>query len=154
MSPKIKKNVYINTHLENVQAWIREEEEEALTVITIALHCKHGSGYTEEELEDEDKLDKGLESEDESQDEEHSQESKVQAICKHGEGHEDEYIKFLAKFGPAMAGVTYWNKNKDNIGLSELLTVTNEAFIHLCMINYSKTWKAQEKRKNGEDEQV
>jgi hypothetical protein len=30
--------------------------------------------------------------------------------------------------------------------VSELLTVTDEAFIHLCIINYSATWKAQEKK--------
>ena len=51
-----------------------------------------------------------------------------------------------------MAGVSYWNNNnKANMVLSELLTVTDEAFIHLCMINYAHTWKAQEKRKWGED---
>jgi negative regulator of genetic competence, sporulation and motility len=115
-----------------VQAWIKEDEEEASTVITIALHCKCGSGPTKE-LEDEEQL---------------------QAYCKCGEDHEDEYIKFIAKFGPAMTGVSYWNNNKANIIVSELLTVTDEAFIHLCMINYAPTWKAQEKRKWGEDVQV
>jgi hypothetical protein len=30
----------------------------------------------------------------------------------------DEYIKFLAKFGSAMAGVSYWNNNKANIVIS------------------------------------
>ena len=97
--------------LTNVQAWIREDEEEASTVIMIALHCKCGSGWTEEELEEEEEepeqeCESGnwLESKNELQ-------KKVQAICKCGEGHEDEYIKFLAKFGPAMAGVAYWNKN-------------------------------------------
>ena len=38
--------------LTNVQAWIREDKEEASTVIMIALHCKCGSGQTEEELEE------------------------------------------------------------------------------------------------------
>jgi hypothetical protein len=123
-----------------VQAWIREDEEEASTVITIALHCKRGSGCTEEESESEDESDEGSE--------------KSEVICKRGEGHEDEYITFLARFGPAMAGVAEWNKNKDNVALSELLTVTDEAFIHLCIINYSKTWKAQEKGKNSEGEYV
>ena len=66
----------------------------------------------------------------------------------------DEYIKFIAKFGPAMAGVSYWNYNKANIVVSELLTVTDEAFIHLCIINYAKTWKAQEKTKWGQYEKV
>ena len=104
-------------------------------------------------MEDEDESAES-EDEDELQDKQQLQE-KLQSICKCGEDHEDEYIKFIAKFGPAMVGVSYWNNNKDKLVLlSKLLTVTNEAFIHLCMINYSKTWKAQEKRKNGEDEQV
>jgi negative regulator of genetic competence, sporulation and motility len=63
--------------------------------------------------------------------------------------NQDKYIKFIAKFGPAMTGVTFWNNNKTNTVLSELLTVTDEAFIHLCMANYAPTWKAQEKQKSG-----
>ena len=43
-----------------MQAWIREDEKEASMVITIALHCKHGSGCTEGESEDEDESDEGL----------------------------------------------------------------------------------------------
>jgi hypothetical protein len=115
------KHILKQHSLQVVQAWIKEDKEEASTVITIALHCKCGSGPTKE-LEDEEQL---------------------QAYCKHGEDHEDKYIKFIAKFGPAMTGVSYWNNNKANIIVSELLTVTDEAFIHLCMINYAPTWKAQ-----------
>jgi hypothetical protein len=37
--------------------------------------------------------------------------------------------------------------------VSELLTISDEAFIHLCIINYSATWKAQEKKKLGETEE-
>ena len=68
----------------------------------------------------------------------------------------DVYIKFINHFGPALTGVASWNNNKttSNKGASELLTVTDEAFIHLCIINYSATWKAQEKRKSGEDVEV
>ena len=66
MHTKIKKTVHLQKHsLGNVQAWIREDEEEASTVITNALHGKHGSGCMEEESEDEDESDKGSESEDE-----------------------------------------------------------------------------------------
>ena len=74
-----------------MQAWIKEDKEEASTVIMIALHCKHGSGYTEE-LEDKDESAES-EDEDESQDEEQLQQQ-LEAICKCGEDHEDEYIKF------------------------------------------------------------
>ena len=68
----------------------------------------------------------------------------------------DEYIQFINHFGPAFTGVAAWNNNKTmgNKGPSELLTITDEAFIHLCIINYSATWKAQEKQKSGEDLQV
>ena len=138
----------------NVQAWIREDEEEARTVINIAIHCKHGSGQTEKETEEEEEeAEQECESNDGSESKKELQ-KKVKAICKCGGEHEDEYIKFLAKFGPAMAGVAYWNKNKDSRKLSELLTFSDEAFIHLCMINYSKTWKAQEKRKSGDGQYV
>ena len=64
-----------------MQAWIKEDEEEASTISTIAIHCKRGSGSTEK-LEREEQL-------------------KVYSEQESG----DEYIKFIAKFGPAMAGV-------------------------------------------------
>jgi hypothetical protein len=34
--------------------------------------------------------------------------------------------------------------------VSDLLTISDEAFIHVCIINYIATWKAQEKWKKGE----
>jgi hypothetical protein len=111
-----------------MQAWIKKDEKEASTINTIAIHCKRGSGSTEKM--------------------EHEEQLKDYSISG------DEYIKFIAKFGPAMAGVSYWNYNKANIVVSELLTVTDEAFIHLCIINYAKTWKAQEKTKWGQYEKV
>jgi hypothetical protein len=61
----------------------------------------------------------------------------------------DDYIKFISHFAPALTGVTFWNNNKLTKPVSELLTVTDEAFILLCLINYSATWKAQEKQKSG-----
>jgi hypothetical protein len=62
----------------------------------------------------------------------------------------DEYIQFLCHFGPALTGMSVWNNKKTTKSLSDLLTITDEAFIHLCIINYSATWKAQEKKKLGE----
>ena len=61
-----------------------------------------------------------------------------------------EYIKFISHFGPALTGMAIWNNHKTNKLVSELFTITDEAFIHLCIINYSATWKAQEKKKLGE----
>jgi predicted neuraminidase len=46
--------------------------------------------------------------------------------------------------------MAFWNNNKNTKLISELLTITDEAFIHLCIINYSATWKAQEKQKLGD----
>jgi hypothetical protein len=68
----------------------------------------------------------------------------------------NSYIKFINHFGPALTGVAAWNNNKTtgNKGPSELLTVTDEAFIHLCIVNYSATWNAQEKQKLGEDVEI
>jgi hypothetical protein len=60
------------------------------------------------------------------------------------------YIQFISHFGPAFTGMALWNNNKTNKLVSELLTITDEAFIHLCIINYSAAWKAQEKQKSGE----
>jgi hypothetical protein len=59
------------------------------------------------------------------------------------------YIQFLCCFGPALTGMTLWNNNKTTKPLGELLTITDEAFIHHCIINYSATWKAQEEKKYG-----
>ena len=61
----------------------------------------------------------------------------------------DEYINFISHFASALTGVTFWNNNKMTKPVSELLTVTDEAFILLCIINYSATWKAQEQQKSG-----
>ena len=69
-----------------MQAWYKEDEEEASTISTIAIHIKRGSG-SRDKLEQEEQLKVYLEQE-----------------------RGDEYIKFIAKFEPAMAGVSYWNK--------------------------------------------
>ena len=62
----------------------------------------------------------------------------------------NDYIKFISHFAPALTGVAFWNNNKMIKPVSELLTVTDEAFILICIINYSATWKAQEQQKSGE----
>ena len=67
---------------------------------------------------------------------------------------EKDYLKFIIHFGPAFTGIRIWNENKLCKQASELLTVTDEAFIHLCLYNYSETWKAQEKRKGKENSNI
>ena len=63
---------------------------------------------------------------------------------------ERSYIKFISHFGPDLTGMAFWNNYKTTKCVSELLTIMDEAFIHLCIINYSATWKAQEKQKSGQ----
>jgi hypothetical protein len=94
------------SHYGSQQAWIREDDDEAVSIMQDALHYKR----TER----------------------------------------NEYIKFIRHFGPALTGTAFWNTNKTTKLVSELLTITDEAFIHLCIINYSATWKAQEKKRSGE----
>jgi hypothetical protein len=61
------------------------------------------------------------------------------------------YIKFICYFGPALTGVAFWRKNNNTTkSAHHLLTISDEAFIHLCIINYSATWKAQERKKRSE----
>jgi LPS O-antigen subunit length determinant protein (WzzB/FepE family) len=60
--------------------------------------------------------------------------------------NEEAYIKFFSYFAPALTGVTFWNNNKNTKTANELLTISDEAFIHLCIINYSATWKAHKER--------
>ena len=94
------------SHYCSRQAWIKEDENEALDIMQDALNYKRKE--------------------------------------------RNEYIKFISHFGPALTGTAFWNTNKTTKLVSELLTITDEAFIHLCIINYSATWKAQEKKKSGE----
>ena len=73
------------------------------------------------------------------------------SLCmKRDPSNTDIYVQFLCNFGPAITGTSFWNINKMSKSANELLTISNEAFIHLCIINYSATWKAQEKRKDGD----
>ena len=59
--------------------------------------------------------------------------------------NQDNYIEFIRHYSPALAGIRVWNQNKALKTVSGLLTSSDEAFIHLCIIKYGETWKAQEK---------
>ena len=120
-----KKHTRKRYSLHCLLAWIKEDEKEACNIIKMAIYNKHGWGEKEDGASNKNENDIYYE-------------------------NQEAYIKFMAKFGPTMTGVTFWNNNKTSMVLSELLTVTDEAFIHLCMVNYALTWKAQEKQKSGE----
>jgi hypothetical protein len=61
------------------------------------------------------------------------------------------YIKFICHFGPALTGMmACWSNKKTTKQLSDLPTITDKAFIYLCIINYRATWKAQEQKKSEE----
>ena len=70
-------------------------------------------------------------------------------VMKRKSDNTEVYIKFISYFGPALTGVSFWNNNKTTKSVNDLLTISDEAFIHLCIINYSATWKAQDKNKQG-----
>ena len=84
------------------------------------------------------------------EDEEEALDNVQEALMNKRKNKNDSYIKFISHFGPALTGTAFWNNNKNTKLVSEILTITDEAFIHLCIINYSATWKAQEKIKAGE----
>jgi hypothetical protein len=84
------------------------------------------------------------------EDEEEALDNVQEALLNKRKNKNDSYIKFISHFGPALTGTAFWNNNKNTKLVSEILTITDEAFIHLCIINYSATWKAQEKIKAGE----
>jgi hypothetical protein len=47
-----------------------------------------------------------------------------------------------------------WSNNKTTKQLGDLPTITDEAFIHLCIINYSATWKAPQEQKKSEETDI
>ena len=51
----------------------------------------------------------------------------------------DDYIQLISHFTPAIKHVAYWNKNKDR-KITELLTVSDEAFLIVCIINDGLHW--------------
>ena len=67
------------------------------------------------------------------------------ALCFKHENR-DGYIKFISHFGPALTGMAFWNNNKTTKLVSELLTIMDEAFIHLCIINYVQPGRLRKKR--------
>lgn len=84
------------------------------------------------------------------EDEDEALDNVQEALLNKRKNKNDSYIKFISHFGPALTGTAFWNNNKNTKLVSEILTITDEAFIHLCIINYSATWKAQERIKAGE----
>ena len=105
-------NIKHNAHIIHYcrQAWIKEDEDEALNTMQHALVFKRENV--------------------------------------------NEYIKFINHFGPALTGVAAWNNNKTTgkKGPSELLTVTDEAFI----LTFASSTIVQpgRLRKNGNQEKM
>ena len=62
------------------------------------------------------------------------------------EKHEaqDEYIQLIVWFAPAIKHVAYWNKSRES-NVTELLTVSDEAFIIVCLISYGHHWMTMHK---------
>lgn len=55
------------------------------------------------------------------------------------------YIPFLDSFGQAMKGIRKWNqiKHQGDSVIDDLLTISDEAFIIVCIMNYAGRWKEQ-----------
>ena len=60
------------------------------------------------------------------------------AIKQKCEAKDEQLIGHLAQ---AIKHVAYWNKNKDR-KITELLTVSDETFLTVCIINYGPHWIA------------
>jgi hypothetical protein len=65
----------------------------------------------------------------------------------------EEYIQLLNHFGPALKGTLYWSNNKTTKTTSELLTISDEAFIAICIINYGDRWKKEWKIRQGQEDE-
>jgi hypothetical protein len=65
----------------------------------------------------------------------------------------EEYIKLLNHYGPALKGTVYWMNNKTTKTTTELLTITDEAFIAICIINYGDRWKKEWKIRQGQEDE-
>jgi hypothetical protein len=56
------------------------------------------------------------------------------------------YMHVLHMFGPAMLGVMAWTEMKKSQKICDVMTVTDEAFIHLVLNNYSARWTMMAER--------
>jgi hypothetical protein len=65
----------------------------------------------------------------------------------------EQYIELLNHFGPALKGTVNWTKNKTIKTARELLTISDEAFIAICIINYGDRWKKEWKIRQGEEDE-
>lgn len=50
-----------------------------------------------------------------------------------------EYIQLVTRFAPAIKRVAQWNKSRE-LKVTELLTVSDEAFLIVCLISYGPRW--------------
>ena len=57
---------------------------------------------------------------------------------------QDEYIQLIVWFAPAIKCVAYWNKSRE-LNVTELLTVSDEAFLIVCLISYGCHWMIMHK---------
>ena len=59
---------------------------------------------------------------------------------------DDSCMHVLHAFGPAMLGVMAWGEMEKTKKICEVMTVTDEAFIHLVIKNYSARWTMMAER--------
>lgn len=68
--------------------------------------------------------------------------------------HQSSYIAFIETFTTSVTGVAGWKNfkqqvqqivSRNNIDFDSLLTVSDEAFIVLCVVNYRERWYEETK---------
>ena len=68
------------------------------------------------------------------------------AEMRRGADTSNRYMQVLHTFGPAMIGVMAWAELEKSQAISDVMTVTDEAFIHLVIRNYQDRWTMMAER--------
>jgi len=52
----------------------------------------------------------------------------------------EQYLLFVINMAKAVVGVKVWKQNSRKLNLSDFFTITDEAFLLLCVENYRDKW--------------
>jgi hypothetical protein len=64
---------------------------------------------------------------------------------------QEQYIQLIRRFAPAVKRVDQWNKIR-HLSVTESLTVSDKAFVILCLISYGARWITMHKNKLAKQE--
>jgi hypothetical protein len=68
------------------------------------------------------------------------------AEMRSGATTDNKYMQVLHNFGPAMLGVMVWADLEKSQAICDVMSVTDEAFIHLVIRNYQDRWTMMAER--------